>query len=62
MKFKVDTELCIGCSACEDACPEVFKIKDDGHAHVILDPVPADFEKAALEAEESCPVEAISHE
>lgn len=62
MKFKVDEDLCIGCEACEDVCAEVFEMKDDGKAHVHKDPVPKDLEKSALEAEESCPVEAISHE
>ncbi len=62
MKFKVDQELCIGCGACEGVCPEVFEMKDDDKAYVIKDPVPAELEDSALEAEESCPVEAIYHE
>ena len=62
MKFKVDQELCIGCGACEGVCPEVFEMRDDDKAYVIKDPVPAELEDNALEAEESCPVEAICHE
>ena len=62
MKFKVDQELCIGCGACEGVCPEVFEMRDDDIAYVIIDPVPAELEESAIEAEESCPVEAISHE
>jgi len=62
MKFKVDEELCIGCGACEGICAEVFEMRDDAKAHVIKDPVPKDLEKSAIEAEESCPVEAILHE
>ncbi len=30
----VDQELCIGCGACADACPEVFELKDE-KAYVI---------------------------
>ncbi len=62
MKFKVDQELCIGCGACEGVCPEVFEMRDDDKAHVIKDIIPAELEESALEGEESCPVEAISHE
>ena len=61
MKFKVDQELCIGCAACEDICPEVFELPDDT-SQVKLDPVPEELQASALEAEEGCPVDAISYE
>ena len=60
MKFKVDQEECIGCGACETTCPEVFELDDK--SQVKLDPVPEEFQECALEAEENCPVQAISHE
>ena len=60
MKPIVDQDLCIGCGLCEDICPEVFKLLDDGLAHVIAeDPGPelfGDIEDSIA----SCPVEAIS--
>ncbi len=59
MKFKVDEETCIACGACEEACPEVFEVDDV--STVKVDDVSADLEAAALEAEEGCPVDAISH-
>ena len=61
MKFSVDQDSCVGCGACEAACPDVFELLDD-KSHVKIDPVPAEFEKCAIEAEEGCPVQAISHE
>lgn len=61
MKFKVDEELCIGCGACEGSCLEVFELVDD-ISTVKLNPVPEEFQESALEAEENCPVQAISHE
>lgn len=62
MKPKVNQELCIGCGTCESVCPEVFKMKDDGKAHVTED---ADFEKSQdciKQAIDSCAVQAISEE
>lgn len=62
MKFIVDEEACVGCGACEDTCPEVFQVDDDGKAHVIMGTVTNELEKKAIEAENSCPVMAITHE
>ncbi|MCD4706878.1 MAG: ferredoxin [Candidatus Sabulitectum sp.] len=61
MKFKVDQETCVGCGACENTCPDVFGLADD-KSQVKVDSVPAEFVECALEAEEGCPVKAISHE
>ena len=61
MKAKVDAETCIGCKQCVDACPEVFEMKDD-KAVVKANPVPPAAEDCAREAEEICPVDAISIE
>lgn len=61
MKVSIDPDLCTACGLCVDDCPEVFELGDEV-AKVIADPVPADKEGCVLEAEESCPVEAISHE
>jgi ferredoxin len=60
MKFKVDADTCIACGACEETCPEVFEVED--YSVVKVDDVPADQEASALEAEEGCPVDAISHD
>lgn len=59
MKFTVDQETCIACGACEEACPEVFEV--DEFSSVKLESVPSELEASALEAEEGCPVDAISH-
>ena len=61
MKFTVDQDSCVGCGACEGTCPDVFELMDD-KSKVMLTPVPTEFEACSLEAEEGCPVGAISHE
>jgi ferredoxin len=61
MKFKVDQDTCIGCGACEETCPEVFELPE-GTSQVKLESVPEELQASALEAEDGCPVSAISHE
>ena len=55
---KVDPDLCTGCGACADTCPEVFQLGDDNIARV-TNPQGAG-EDRIQEAIDSCPVEAIS--
>ena len=52
-------DTCTACGLCVDTCPEVFEMGDD-MAQVIVDEVPAEFEEAAQQAADECPVEAIS--
>lgn len=60
MRLVVDLDLCIGCGVCEQECPELFEVGDDGLAHAIVDdPGPELFDCAGA-AEEICPVDAIS--
>lgn len=61
MKATIDRDGCIGCGLCEQTCPEVFEIADDGLADVIADPT-AENEDTAREAEDGCPVSVITIE
>ncbi|MDP1809666.1 MAG: ferredoxin [Actinomycetota bacterium] len=59
MKPVIDQDLCLGDGICEDICPEVFELREDGLAHVI-DARPGEglwvrVEKASVE----CPTDAI---
>jgi len=54
----VEKDECIGCEACPDACPEVFKM-EDGVAVAYTNPVPTANEASAQEAADGCPTDAI---
>ncbi len=58
MKYKVN-DGCIGCGLCEGACPEVFSMTEGGVARATDADVPAEYEAAAAEAKNGCPVGAI---
>ena len=57
MTFFVN-DKCIACGLCNSLCPEVF-LMEDGHAVAIDGAVPESCGDAALEAQRSCPVDAI---
>ncbi len=73
MKVWIDQDLCTGDGLCEEICPDVFTLQDDGIAYVKDDgtvcdnpggatqkaQVPAKLEEAVKEASEECPGECI---
>ena len=73
MKVWIDQDLCTGDGLCEEICPSVFTLLDDGLAYVKqgddvlsspggaegLAVVPAGMEDAVVEASEECPGECI---
>jgi len=56
-KVVVDASTCVGCGLCEQNCPEVFEMKDDGIAHVKAQACSSCNLK---DVAEQCPVNAIS--
>lgn len=60
MKATVDKDICIGCGLCPSVCSEVFEMDDDGKAKAKVEIVPTNVEGEAKEAQDSCPVSAIS--
>lgn len=57
--FTTVTSDCIGCGACEEICPQVFRINSYEIAEAYRNPVPQDAEESTKEAAKSCPVAAI---
>lgn len=62
MKAHVDKDTCIGCGLCPEICPEIFRMEDDGKAVASPDEVAENLVSSAKDAEEQCPVAAISVE
>ena len=56
-KVVIDAATCVGCGLCEQNCPEVFEMKDDGLAHVKAQSCPTHNLK---EVADQCPVNAIT--
>ena len=73
MKVWIDQDLCTGDGLCEEICPDVFTLLDDGLAYVkdganVMNApggsqgmvgVPQGLEDAVTEAAEECPGECI---
>lgn len=60
MRPVVDRDLCIGCGLCEDTCPQVFRVADDGIAYVLSEDPPHELYADIQDCVELCPVAAIS--
>lgn len=62
MKPSVDKEKCIGCGFCAGVAPEVFRLNEESKAEVIEGIDYSQFEDKIKQAQEGCPVQAISIE
>ncbi|MFW5898367.1 MAG: ferredoxin [Candidatus Saliniplasma sp.] len=69
-KVKIDQETCIGCGMCVSTCPKVFELNDTIKSSVVekyrkdsedQGKVPKRI-KCVEEAEDNCPVDAITVE
>ncbi len=60
MKVKVNSDICIGCGACEATCDKVFKVEDA--VELLMEEVPEELEEQVEDAAAGCPVMAIEVE
>ncbi|MEN8257620.1 MAG: ferredoxin [Thermodesulfobacteriota bacterium] len=58
-KVQIDQEECIGCEACVETCPEVFRFDEDEEKAFVIEGSDQDV-GCVDEAIASCPVECIS--
>jgi ferredoxin len=61
MRVRVDEDLCVGCEACIEICPEIFEMQGEMAVPKIDmdDDVPEELEEICRESAETCPVESI---
>ncbi|HEX9025978.1 MAG TPA: ferredoxin [Clostridium sp.] len=62
MKGFVDKDTCVGCGVCTAICPEIFKMGDDGIAEASENEISDNLIESAKDAQEQCPVSAITVE
>jgi ferredoxin len=62
MKGFVDKNICIGCGLCPTVCPEIFEMADNGLARASESEITDALVDSAKDAEEQCPVNAITVE
>ncbi|MDA0159068.1 ferredoxin [Solirubrobacter ginsenosidimutans] len=60
MRVEVDRARCEGHGMCEDACPEVFRLDDDGELEILMDRIPDELRRKAESAVRLCPVAALT--
>lgn len=58
-RVTIDESTCVGCSLCEQSCPNVFEMQSDGLAHVKQFTDPG---CNLTEVADQCPVNAIKVE
>lgn len=60
MKIEVDFDKCDSNAVCQGIAPEVFEVREDGFLYVLQEEPPEELRSKCLQAEESCPTQAIT--
>jgi ferredoxin len=59
MRVVVEENLCEGHGLCVEIAPEIFRIRDDGIAEVLIENPEGALEEGAKESARRCPASAI---
>jgi ferredoxin len=62
MKVVVDLKLCEGNQRCQESAPEVFEVRDDDKAHLLIENPPESLREKVKLAIKMCPRQAITVE
>ncbi|MFZ1887917.1 MAG: ferredoxin [Candidatus Binataceae bacterium] len=62
MKVVVDLKLCEGNQRCQESAPEVFEVRDDDKAHLLIEQPPESLREKVKLAIKMCPRQAITLE
>ena len=62
MRVIVDFDVCQSTGTCQQICPEVFEVRDDGYLYVLQEEPAEALWAKVREAETNCPTGAISLE
>lgn len=62
MKVVVDLKLCEGNQRCQESAPEVFEVRDDDKAHLLIEQPSESLREKVKLAIKMCPRQAISLE
>lgn len=57
--FAIVNSDCIGCGACEEICPQVFRMNSYEIAEAYINPIPQESKDLTKAAAKNCPVKAI---
>ncbi len=60
-QVKIDEDECVGCEACVEICPEIFKFVEDDEKAIVIMAEGGD-EDCINEAMDSCPADCITYE
>ncbi|MFZ0658273.1 MAG: ferredoxin [Candidatus Binataceae bacterium] len=62
MKVVIDLKLCEGNQRCQESAPEVFDVRDDDKAHLLIENPPESLRAKVKLAIKMCPRQAITLE
>jgi len=60
MRIRVDDELCEGNAICQKVAPEVFVVKDDDRAHLLIERPGPELREKIEQAVRRCPRQALA--